>query len=197
MLVAMIPLALGLHGQFPSDVPNVSRRFISGSRQSTERAQRRFCNLLDGIIWMQFRWAGAFRSCQRRVDLLAVAYLRRRALDAIDPNDLRAIVQTAVEQHLPPEHFEILKAAENSERESLQSWFTEWRHMDDTRSQEDRARRAAKRIGLKARRSRWRAGSIDNLGDFQIIDPQQNWVIAEENRPHRGRCRGILRRGGR
>ena len=52
--------------------------------------------------------------------------------------------------------------------------------MDDARSQEDRARRAAKRIGLKARRSRWRAGSIDNLGDFQIIDPQQNWVIAGE-----------------
>ena len=52
--------------------------------------------------------------------------------------------------------------------------------MDDARNQEDRARRAAKRIGLKARRSRWRAGSIDNLGDFQIIDPQQNWVIAGE-----------------
>ena len=55
--------------------------------------------------------------------------------------------------------------------------------MDDARSQEDGARRAAKRIGLKARRSRWRAGSIDRLGDFQIIDPQQNWVIAGEKFP--------------
>jgi len=74
MLVAMIPLALGLHGQFPSGVPNVSRRFISGSRQSTDRAQPTSYNLLD-----EFRWARAFRSCQRRVDLLAVAYLRLAA----------------------------------------------------------------------------------------------------------------------
>jgi hypothetical protein len=50
--------------------------------------------------------------------------------------------------------------------------------MNDTRSQQDRARRAAKRVGLKARKSRWRAGSIDNFGDFQIIDPKHNWVVA-------------------
>ena len=52
--------------------------------------------------------------------------------------------------------------------------------MDDTRSQEDRARRAAKRVGPQARKSRWRAGSIDNLGDFQIIYPMHNWIIAGE-----------------
>jgi hypothetical protein len=52
--------------------------------------------------------------------------------------------------------------------------------MDDTRREEDRARRAAKRVGLKARRSRWRAGTTDNLGDFQIIDPRRNWIVAGE-----------------
>ena len=40
-------------------------------------------------------------------------------LDAIDPNDLRDLVQMAIEQHLPPEQFEVLKAAEESERELL------------------------------------------------------------------------------
>src|SRR5258705_5374218 len=43
-------------------VPNVSRRFISGSRQSTDRAQRTSYNLLD-----EFRWA-RFQRCHRRVD---------------------------------------------------------------------------------------------------------------------------------
>jgi hypothetical protein len=33
-------------------------------------------------------------------------------LDAIDPNDLRDLVQAAIEQHLPPEQYEVLKAAE-------------------------------------------------------------------------------------
>jgi hypothetical protein len=37
-------------------------------------------------------------------------------LDAIDPNDLRDLVQVAIEQHLPPAQFEVLKAAEESER---------------------------------------------------------------------------------
>ena len=40
-------------------------------------------------------------------------------LDAIDPNDLRNLVQAAIEQHLPPEQFEVLKAAEKSEREII------------------------------------------------------------------------------
>src|SRR5215475_8700479 len=45
---------------------------------------------------------------------------------------------------------------------------------------EDQARRAAKRVGLRARKSRWRANSIDNLGEFQIIDPMRNWIVAGE-----------------
>jgi len=40
-------------------------------------------------------------------------------LDAIEPNQLRALVQEAIERHLPPEHFEKLKAAEESERDII------------------------------------------------------------------------------
>jgi hypothetical protein len=40
-------------------------------------------------------------------------------LDAIEPNLLRQIVQDAIEQHLPADEFEILKAAEQSEREII------------------------------------------------------------------------------
>jgi len=40
-------------------------------------------------------------------------------LDAIEPNQLRALVQEAIELHLPPEQFEKLKAAEESEREII------------------------------------------------------------------------------
>jgi hypothetical protein len=43
---------------------------------------------------------------------------------------------------------------------------------------ESRARRAAKRIGLKARRSRWRRDSIDNLGGFMLVDPDRNMIVA-------------------
>ena len=43
---------------------------------------------------------------------------------------------------------------------------------------EVQARPAAKAVGLKARKSRRRFSSIDNFGDFQLIDPQQNRVIA-------------------
>jgi hypothetical protein len=45
---------------------------------------------------------------------------------------------------------------------------------------DDQARRAAKRVGLKARKSRWRANSIDNRGGFQIIDPMRNRIVAAE-----------------
>jgi hypothetical protein len=38
-------------------------------------------------------------------------------LDAIEPDRLREIVREAIEQHLPPDQFEVLKAAEESERE--------------------------------------------------------------------------------
>jgi hypothetical protein len=40
-------------------------------------------------------------------------------LDAIEPNQLRSLVQDAIEQHLPADRFEVLKAAEESEREII------------------------------------------------------------------------------
>jgi hypothetical protein len=40
-------------------------------------------------------------------------------LDAIDPSLLRDLVKDAIEEHLPPKQFEILKAAEQSEREII------------------------------------------------------------------------------
>jgi hypothetical protein len=40
-------------------------------------------------------------------------------LDAIDPNVLRMLVQEAIERHLPADQFEILKAAEQSERKII------------------------------------------------------------------------------
>jgi hypothetical protein len=40
-------------------------------------------------------------------------------LNAIEPNQLRALVQEAIEVHLPPVQFEVLKAAEESEREII------------------------------------------------------------------------------
>jgi len=50
--------------------------------------------------------------------------------------------------------------------------------MNEDSALESRARRVAKRIGLQARKSRWRANSIDNFGDFMIIDPVGNYVVA-------------------
>jgi len=40
-------------------------------------------------------------------------------LDAIEPQRLRDLVQAAIERHLPRKQFEILKAAEKSEREII------------------------------------------------------------------------------
>ena len=37
-----------------------------------------------------------------------------------------------------------------------------------------RARRAARRVGLVARKSRWRADTIDNVGGYMLIDPYTN-----------------------
>ncbi len=42
---------------------------------------------------------------------------------------------------------------------------------------DQQARRAARRVGLIARKSRWRAGTTDNYGGFALIDPQRNWVV--------------------
>jgi hypothetical protein len=46
------------------------------------------------------------------------------------------------------------------------------------RASDDRARRAARRVGLIARKSRCRVGSIDNFGGFALIDPRTNCAVA-------------------
>jgi hypothetical protein len=43
-------------------------------------------------------------------------------------------------------------------------------------SLEQKARRVAKRAGLVARKSRWRAHSLDNFGGFQIVEPYFNCI---------------------
>jgi hypothetical protein len=43
---------------------------------------------------------------------------------------------------------------------------------------EQRARRAAKRVGLTAKKSRWRANSIDNYGGFCLVEARTNAVMA-------------------
>jgi hypothetical protein len=49
------------------------------------------------------------------------------------------------------------------------------------RHSEDQARRAAKRVGLYARKGgRWRANTCDNLGGFMVTDPQRNLIVAGE-----------------
>lgn len=55
-------------------------------------------------------------------------------LDAIEPNQLRELVQTAIEEHLPADEFNVLKAAEASERELLTSLVrtaTSWHAGDE------------------------------------------------------------------
>jgi hypothetical protein len=42
---------------------------------------------------------------------------------------------------------------------------------------EQRARRAARRIGLIARKSRWRVNSPDNIGGFMLINPMTNCPV--------------------
>jgi hypothetical protein len=41
-----------------------------------------------------------------------------------------------------------------------------------------RARRAARKVGLKATKTRCRSNSVDNYGGFQIIDPHSNLIVA-------------------
>ena len=43
---------------------------------------------------------------------------------------------------------------------------------------EARARRAARKVGLVDRKSRWRVGSIDNYGEFMLIEPSGNYAVA-------------------
>ena len=45
---------------------------------------------------------------------------------------------------------------------------------------ESRARRAARRVGLVTKKSRWRKHSIDNRGEFMLLDANRNAVVAGE-----------------
>jgi hypothetical protein len=44
-------------------------------------------------------------------------------LDAIPPDDLRDLVEEAINEHLPADHYETLKVIEASEREFMTSWM--------------------------------------------------------------------------
>ena len=54
----------------------------------------------------------------------------------------------------------------------MNAYNSEWSALDA------RARRAAKRAGLVAKKSRWRQGTIDNHGGFMLIEPYRNIVLA-------------------
>ena len=43
---------------------------------------------------------------------------------------------------------------------------------------DSKARRAARKVGLVAYKSRWRAGSIDNFGEFMLVEPMHNICVA-------------------
>jgi len=43
-------------------------------------------------------------------------------LDAIEPDQLRTLVREAIEQHLPPDQFKVLKVAEASERRLIREF---------------------------------------------------------------------------
>jgi hypothetical protein len=47
-----------------------------------------------------------------------------------------------------------------------------------TEASDKQARRAARRIGLLARKSRWRRNTVDNHGGFMLLEPYQNRVVA-------------------
>lgn len=47
-------------------------------------------------------------------------------------------------------------------------------------AREARVRRALMRQGYRLHRSRWRLGSIDNFGGFQIIELNRNYIAAGE-----------------
>jgi hypothetical protein len=56
-------------------------------------------------------------------------------LDAVEPNRLRDLVRVAIEQHLPPEQFEVLRAAEESERRQIAGLVGMLNAASDTRLQ--------------------------------------------------------------
>lgn len=46
------------------------------------------------------------------------------------------------------------------------------------RADDAHLRRLAARHGLILRKSRWRHGSIDNLGGYMLVDPETNGAVA-------------------
>ena len=50
--------------------------------------------------------------------------------------------------------------------------------LTNEKKRDARARRAARRAGLVARRSRWQVGSLDNHGLFMLVDPARNIPVA-------------------
>lgn len=58
-------------------------------------------------------------------------------LDAIPPNTLRKIVQDVIDSHMPRREFEVLKAAEKSERDYLLSFASGKYDLDDEEDYED------------------------------------------------------------
>jgi hypothetical protein len=45
------------------------------------------------------------------------------------------------------------------------------------KSLDPRARRAARRVGLEARKLRWRFGTIDNLGEYRLVNAFMNICV--------------------
>ena len=43
-----------------------------------------------------------------------------------------------------------------------------------------KVRRAAKRVGLRAQKSRYRSGTTDNRGKYMLIDPCRNKILCGE-----------------
>lgn len=52
--------------------------------------------------------------------------------------------------------------------------------VEETKADEARARRAAKRGGLIAWKSRARRNTFDNWGGFMLVNPD-NWIVAGEH----------------
>jgi hypothetical protein len=67
-------------------------------------------------------WASrAWAECNRK-DTAAKVAPSSVELDAIPADKLRQLVRECIERHVDQEQFEILKAAEESERELLKKW---------------------------------------------------------------------------
>jgi hypothetical protein len=52
--------------------------------------------------------------------------------------------------------------------------------MQEASAFDAKARYAARRVGLHARKCRSRRGSIDNFGGFMLIEPNRNMIVAGE-----------------